>query len=90
MDIFQLLLLSGGLMAVMVIGYVLLAGPSGAKESQRRLQAVRYRHSESTDTKVESQLKKAIAARKPKAHAVAGSTSRIAALEVRLDRTGKK
>ncbi|RZV33448.1 MAG: pilus assembly protein TadB, partial [Sphingomonadaceae bacterium] len=89
MSILQLLLFGGGLMALMVVGYAALAGPSAAKESQRRLNAVRYRHSESTDTKVESQLKKAIAARKPKAHKVAGSTSRLEALEVRLDRSGK-
>ncbi|WP_435418371.1 type II secretion system F family protein [Parerythrobacter aurantius] len=89
MSIFQLLLFGAGLMAVMVIGYTALSGPSAAKESQRRLNAVRYRHSESTDTKVESQLKKAIAARKPRAHKVAGSGSRLEALEVRLERTGK-
>lgn len=89
MSIIQLLLVSGGLMAFLTIGYVLLAGPSAAKESQRRLQAVRYRHSESTDTKVESQLKKAIAARKPKMHRIAGSASKAEALAMRLDRTGK-
>ena len=85
----QLLVVIAVVLGLLVGGYALLAGPSAAKESQRRLQAVRYRHSESTDTKVESQLKKAIAARKPKAHKVAGSTSRMEALEVRLDRTGK-
>ena len=90
MSIFQLLLFAGGLMAVLAIGYTLLNGPSPAKESQRRLSQVRYRHSESTDAKVESQLKKAIASRKPKMHKIAGSESRIAALAVRLDRTGKK
>ena len=89
MSILQLLLFAGGLMAMLVVGYSALSGPSVAKESQRRLNAVRYRHSESTDTKVESQLKKAIAARKPKAHKVAGSGSRIEALEMRLERTGK-
>ncbi|MGB7373752.1 type II secretion system F family protein [Pontixanthobacter sp.] len=89
MSILQLLLVGAGLMALMVIGYSLFAGPSAVKEGQRRLDAVRFRHSESTDTKVESQLKKAIAARKPKAHKVAGSTSRIEALAIRLDRTGK-
>jgi hypothetical protein len=41
---------------------------------------VRYRHSESTSDRVESQLKKAIAARKPKFHKVAGSGSRSEAL----------
>jgi tight adherence protein B len=89
MSILQLLLFGGGLMALMVVGYTALSGPSAAKESQRRLQSVRYRHSESTDTKVESQLKKAIAARKPKFHRVAGSGSRAEALAGRLDRTGK-
>ena len=89
MSIFQLLLFAGGLMGVLVLGYSALSGPSLAKEGNRRLQAVRYRHSESTDTKVESQLKKAIAARKPKAFKVAGSSSRTEALVIRLDRTGK-
>ena len=90
MSILQLLLVGAGIMGLLVIGYLLIAGPSAAKESQRRLQALRYRHSESTDAKVESQLKKAIAARKPKLHRIAGSTSRVDALAIRLDRTGKK
>ncbi|MXP47255.1 pilus assembly protein TadB [Altererythrobacter luteolus] len=89
MGILQLLLVGAGIMGLLVIGYILIAGPSAAKESQRRLQALRYRHSESTDAKVESQLKKAIAARKPKLHKIAGSTSRVDALAIRLDRTGK-
>ncbi len=89
MSIFQLLLFASGLMGVLVLGYSALSGPSAAKEGNRRLEAVRYRHSESTDTKVESQLKKAIAARKPKTFKVAGSSSRLEALAVRLDRTGK-
>lgn len=89
MGILQLLLVSGGIMTLLILGYTLLSGPSVAKESQRRLEALRYRHSESTDSKVESQLKKAIAQRKPKTHQVAGSTSRLDALAIRLDRTGK-
>jgi tight adherence protein B len=89
MSILQILLLGGGIMALMIIGYSLLSGPSAAKESQRRLEALRFRHSESTNAKVESQLKKAIASRRPKVQQVAGSTSRIDALAIRLDRTGK-
>ena len=89
MSIFQLLLFAMGLMAFLVVGYMAVSGPSAGKESARRLQAVRFRHSESTDTKVESQLKKAIASRKPRAHKVAGSGSRLEALEIRLQRTGK-
>ena len=90
MNIVQLLLFAGGLMALMALGYTLIAGPNAAKESARRLQQVRYRHSESTDTKVESQLKKAIAARKPKLHKIAGSGSRTEAVPVRRDRTGNR
>ena len=85
----QTLLIAVGMLAMMGMGYLAFAGPSAGKASQRRLQQLRYRHSESTTAKVESQLKKAIAARKPKAHKVAGSGSRIDALAIRLDRTGK-
>ena len=89
MTIVQMLLLAGALTAVGMLLYSAFAGPSLSKEGSRRLQAVRYRHSESTDAKVESQLKKAIAARKPKSFKVAGSGSRVQALEMRLSRTGK-
>ena len=85
----NLLMFGGGLMLVLVVGYMLVSGPSAAKASTRRLQAVRFRHSQSTDAQVEGQLKKAIASRKPRAHRVAGSDSKVQALEVRLDRTGK-
>ena len=89
MNTIQLMLVAGGVLALLVLGYAIIAGPNVGKNGQRRLQQLRYRHSESTDTKVESQLKKAIAARKPKAHKTAGSDSRIEALALRLDRTGK-
>jgi tight adherence protein B len=89
MSVIQLVMFAAGLMILMVIGALVLGGKSPAKESQRRLQAVRYRHSESTVAKVESQLKKAIAARKPKMHKIAGSGSRREALAVRLERTGR-
>ncbi len=88
MSIIQLLLLAGGLMGLMILGYMLVSGSSPAKESQRRLEAVRYRHAQSTTDKVESQLKKAIAARKPKQFSRAGAGSRLEALQLRLDRTG--
>ena len=89
MGILQLLLIAMGMMSIMVLGYLALSGPSATKESARRLQALRYRHSESTIDKVEAQLRKAVAARKPKLHQLAGSESRLAALSMRLHRTGK-
>ncbi len=89
MGILQLLLIAMGMMSIMVLGYLALSGPSAAKESARRLEALRYRHSDSASAKMEAQLKKAVAARKPKLHQLAGSESRLAALSMRLHRTGK-
>ena len=89
MSLFQLLLIACGLMAIMVLGWSAFAGPNAAKESNRRLLALRFRHSDSTTDRVEAQLRKAVAARKPKLHAIAGSSSRLEALELRLHRTGK-
>lgn len=89
MSIVQLLLIAVGLMSVMVLGYAFLSGPSPAKEGARRLKAVRYRHSDSMKDKVEAQMRKAVAARKPRMQVLAGSQSRVKALILRLHRTGK-
>jgi tight adherence protein B len=90
MDFFQTLLITLVIFTALVVAYAIVTGSGAAKAQKRRMQSLRYRHSESTDAKVESQFKKAIAARKPTAHRVAGSGSRMEALAVRLDRTGKK
>ena len=90
MNTIQLVLFAGGILVLLVLAYAAFAGPNAAKASARRLQQVRFRHSDSTDAKVESQLKKAIAARKPKTFKRAGSGGRLEALAIRLDRTGKK
>ena len=89
MSIPQLLMIAVGLLLTLLLMYLAFAGPSVAKDGARRLQVVRDRHSESTKDRVEAQLRKAVAARKPKMHQVAGSQSRIEALALRLHRTGK-
>ena len=88
MTFFQILLVTGVLFAVLVAAYVVVSGSGAGKAQKRRIQAVRYRHSESLDAKVDAQLKRAVAARKPKPHKVAGSGSRTEALAMRLNRTG--
>lgn len=88
MNNIQFALIVVGLLSCLVLSYLAFAGPSTAKESARRLQSVRYRHSESTNDRVEAQLKRAVAARKPTLHRIAGSESRVAALAMRLHRTG--
>jgi tight adherence protein B len=89
MDFIFILLISAGLTAALGLIYLLVTGPNLTKESARRLQALRFRHSDNAADKVEAQLRKAVAARKPKAHRIAGSESRVAALSLRLHRTGR-
>src|SRR5205085_10020312 len=89
MSLVQILLIAFGLTAALGVAVMAFVGPSAAKESARRLQAVRYRHSENTLDKVEAQLRKAVAARKPRMHQIAGSNSRVEALALRLHRSGK-
>lgn len=85
----QITLYGIALISILVMTYIAMSGPSPTKEGARRLQGVRERHSENTRDKVEAQLRKAVAARKPKTYQIAGSASRIEALALRLERTGK-
>jgi tight adherence protein B len=85
----QLMFLAVGLVLSLALIWMAFAGPSPAKEGARRLQAVRFRHSENTHDKMEAQMRKAVAARKPRVHKVAGSASRTEALAMRLHRAGK-
>ncbi|MEO0688857.1 MAG: type II secretion system F family protein, partial [Pseudomonadota bacterium] len=89
MAFIEILALTLVIFGVIVGVYFLIANSGVATSQKRRLQALRYRHSDSTDAKVESQFKKAIAARKPKTYKVAGSGSQLDALIMRLDRTGR-
>lgn len=89
MTIVQIMLLAVGVMLTLVLGYSAMTGVSATKESARRLQAVRFRHSQNDKDKVEAQYRKSVAARKPSTYKVAGSEGRVAALELRLKRTGK-
>lgn len=89
MDFFQTLLITLVIFTALVMGYVLVTGSGVAKAQKRRMQSLRYRHSESLDAKVDAQFRRAIAARKPKAYKIKGSGSKVEALAARLDRTGK-
>ncbi|HEY6868457.1 MAG TPA: type II secretion system F family protein [Novosphingobium sp.] len=88
MNTLNLMIMAGGTAVVLALGAAAFMGPDTGKHSARRLQAVRFRHSDNEVDKVEAQLKKAVAARKPPAHKLAGSGSRTEALALRLHRTG--
>lgn len=89
MNTIMLLMIALGGFLVLGLAVFAFSGPSAAKESERRMHAVRERYSENAKDKVEAQLRKAVAARRPMPHATAGSQSRMAALALRLYRTGK-
>jgi tight adherence protein B len=89
MEFLQTLLITSVIFAVLVVAYLLVGNSGVAKAQKRRMEALRFRHSESLDAKVDAQFKRAVAARKPKTYKVKGSDSRLEALAARLDRTGK-
>lgn len=89
MTFLDTLLITLVVFTLLVVGYLVLGGPNAAKAQKRRLDALRFRHSESANAKVEAQFKRAMAARKPNSFRVAGSGSRLQALSLRLSRTGK-
>ncbi|WP_395390696.1 type II secretion system F family protein [Novosphingobium sp. BL-8A] len=89
MNLMQLGLVMVGLLAVIGLVLAAFSGPSPDKESTRRLKSVRFRHSQNQDDRLEAQMRRAVAARKPRVHKVAGSGSMIDALALRLHRSGR-
>lgn len=89
MNVMQLVILGVGASLVLLLAAAALTGPSANREATRRLQTVRFRHSDSAVDKVEAQYRKAVANRKPTTFKKAGSGSKIEALALRLHKTGK-
>ena len=89
MEMMQTLLLAAGLASVFGLLVMAFSGPSSRKELQRRVLAVRERHSESASAKVEAQMRKAIANRKPRFNQTGEQLTKIQMLGRRLAMTGK-
>jgi tight adherence protein B len=89
MDSVQILLIVLAAAALLGIGALTLLGPNPQKESTRRLQSLRFRHADSADARMEAQMRRAVAQRKPHVPKIAGSASRTEALALRLHRTGR-
>jgi tight adherence protein B len=84
-----IMILVFGLTLLVGIVLVMFTGPNPNRESLRRLQAVKLRHSDNAVDKVEAQYRKAVANRKPTSYKTAGQQSRKEVLRLRLVRTGK-
>lgn len=66
------------------------AGPATGKAASRRLSAVKIRHSDSVDAKLEQQMRKAVASRRPIMFTEGSKMSVTDRLRLRLQQTGKK
>jgi tight adherence protein B len=84
------LIMMAGLMLVLVLLALAVMGPNITKATSRRLSAVKIRHSDSADARVEQQMRKAVAARRPLIFADGQQISRADKLRLRLAQTGKK
>lgn len=85
----QNLILATGFMLVLVLIALAFMGPNVGKATSRRLGAVKMRHSDSADARVEQQMRKALAARRPMVFTDGRSISRTDRLRLRLAQTGK-
>ncbi len=66
-------------------------GPSAGRAGSRRMSSIKLKYSDSADSRLENQLKKAVTARKPMVFMNAnGQISRSDKLRLRLAQTGKK
>ncbi len=86
----EMVIVGAGALLCMLILIFAFAGPSGGKSTARRMSSVKLRHSDSADARVEQQMRKAVAARRPLIFNTSGAMSRIDKLRLRLAQTGKK
>jgi tight adherence protein B len=90
MPSFSILILLMGLAATAMMAAMAFGGPTASKASGRRLEAVRERHSKSTEIAAQAQLKRILAGRQTR---MDGFATRFipnpALLRLRLEKTGK-
>jgi len=90
MPMMQMMMLAGGMLGVLGLIYLALAGPSAGKAQSRRLEGLRERHSKSTEVAAQAQMKRILATRETK---MDGFAQRFipnpALLRRRIEQTGK-
>ncbi|MEM8917873.1 MAG: type II secretion system F family protein [Pseudomonadota bacterium] len=88
MDMIQIAIIGAGTLACLLLLIFAFAGPSEAKAQAKRLDQVKFRHSDSANVKVEAQMKKALSARRKQRRPVGDNMTRMEALAIRLEKTG--
>ena len=86
----QTLIIGAGTILFLVLIALAFTGPNVGKNATRRLGAVKMRHSDSADARVEQQLRKAVASRRPVIYSDGRQMGRLDKLRLRLAQTGKK
>lgn len=86
----QFLIIGAGVILFLVLLAIAFAGPNTSKSTVRRLGAIKMRHSDSADARVEQQMRKAVASRRPMIFTDGRQISRTDKLRLRLAQTGKK
>ena len=86
----QAFMIAAGTLLFFVLVALAFAGPNSGKATTRRLGAIKMRHSDSADARVEQQMRKVVAARRPLIFIDGQHISFADKLRLRLAQTGKK
>jgi tight adherence protein B len=86
----QAFMIAAGTILFFVLVALAFAGPNSGKATTRRLSAVKLRHSDSADVRVEQQMRKVVAARRPLIFVDGQQINYADKLRLRLTQTGKK
>lgn len=87
---YSILLLAGGAAFTLLLVYAAFSGPSLARAQAKRLEAVRERHSKSSEIAAQAQFKRIFASRQTKADSLAQRfIPNPALLRLRLEQTGR-
>jgi tight adherence protein B len=86
----QTFMVAAGTLLFFVLVALAFAGPNSGKATTRRLGAIKMRHSDSADARVEQQMRKVVAARRPLIFADGQQINYVDKLRLRLAQTGKK
>ena len=86
----QAFMIAAGTILFFVLVALAFSGPNSGKATTRRLGAIKMRHSDSADARVEQQMRKVVAARRPLIFIDGQHISFADKLRLRLAQTGKK
>jgi tight adherence protein B len=86
----QNLIIAGGAILFVILIALAFMGPNIGKKTARRITAIKDRHSDSDNARVEQQMRKAVAARRPPIFSAGSQMSRTDKLRLRLAQTGRK